>query len=152
MLFRTTCPICFGSGGGLGSVTLGLDIGASLEEWKKNQMNRCTLCDGSGSVTAITKPAMPKLLHEISIDALTITYRSGKAEPPTVTESLEEYLNGYSVLDGQGNMDGLFVAKSVAVTVIRAAIKSYVEKLFSPPETPVAKIPTPTDSIAKKPG
>lgn len=151
MLFRTTCPICFGSGGGLGSVTLGLDIGASLEEWKKNQMNRCTLCDGSGSVTAITKPAMPKLLHEIKVDDLTITCRTGE-DPPTKTWSLKDYLTRYTVFDGHGDMDGAFVPNCVAITVIRAAIKSYVEKLFSPPETPVAKIPTPTDSIAKKPG
>lgn len=134
MLFRTTCPVCFGSGGGLGSITLGIDIGASLKEWEQNLKNRCTVCNGSGQVQVVTKPAMPNLLHEIDIKDLTITYRSGDPENPTKTVSLDDYLVEASVLDGQGNMDGFFLPKCVAVTVIRAAIKSYVEKLFSSPK------------------
>ncbi len=135
MQFRTACPVCLGSGGGLSSLTLGLSIEASLAERKKNQENRCSTCSGSGIVLSITKPSMPELLHEIDIKDLTITYRSGDPDNPTKTDSLDDYLSRASVLDGQGNMDGLFVPKCVAVTVIRAAIKSYVDKLFAPPKS-----------------
>jgi hypothetical protein len=46
---------------------------------------------------------------------------------PEPGKSVEEYLMGYSVLDGEGNMDGLFVPLSVAHLAVELAVQEKLE-------------------------
>jgi len=43
------------------------------------------------------------------------------------TKNAEDFLRGYGVLDGRGNMDGVFVPLSVAMIAIEQVLKGKLE-------------------------